>query len=235
MKIGWRRWGLIVALVAVLAMAWSVLREERRVVIGEHVLCIPKENILSSRPPIWAWGMSGVPPSPPGVSVRIEAETVAREVAGFQPYNGELADNLIVSIELLSEDERQSYSDPNMHVFSDPWYGRGLYVGRVSEPLESGYFKIHKPTIESSWRVFKVAPDATKPPPENPYSWYLGGCFNGPSRLTGTGYAISCHSQFFHDDLRFSLHFHGPNVPVVEDIRSFLVLQFEAWKVAERP
>ena len=200
--------------------------------MGRHEFLIPKGYILNSALAQWFESVLDLPPSPPGVSLVIPAEEVAERVAGFQQFNGRLADNLFVGVELLDEDGLRTYSDPEMHVFSDPWYGRGIYEGAEVGLHPSGLYQVG--IGWSVWRVLKIPPDPSVRPPDDPYSWHIASCHESDSPLADARPRYSCSSRFLHEDLLIDVSLDEINLPVVEEVRAFVVERLESWSVDDR-
>lgn len=210
----------------------GLLDDEARVVMGRHEFLIPKGYILNSPLPQWLRSVADLPPSLPRVSLLIPAREVAAGIDGFQEFNGQLADDLIVGVELLDEDGLRTYSDPEMYVFSDPWYGRGIHKGAKVGLHPSGLYQVG--IGWSVWKVMKIPPDPSLPPPDDPYSWFIGSCREASTRLTRTDPAYSCTTMFLHADLRINVYLDGINLPVVEEVRAFVVERLESWSVDDR-
>lgn len=207
--------------------------DEARVVMGTHEYLIPKGYILNNALEQWFESVADLPSSPPGVSLVIPAEEVAGRIDGFHEFNGQLADNLFVGVELLDEDSLWTYSDPEMHIFSDAWYGRGMYKDAEVGLHPSGLYQVGV-GWRSLWTVLKIRPDPSVPPPDDPYSWYIGNCGESSARLTRTDPAYSCTTMFLHEDLRINVSLDGINLPVVEEVRAFVVERLESWSVDNR-
>ena len=225
-----KRCVLIGALAA--AGGWSLLPDEARVLMGRHEFLIPKGYIINSPLPLWLKSVADLPSGPPWVSLLIPAEEVAARIDGFQEFNGQLADDLFVGVELLDEDGLRTYSDPEMYVFSDPWYGRGIHKGAKVGLHPSGLYQVG--IGWSVWKVMKIRPDPSLPPPDDPYSWFIGSCRESSTRLTRTDPAYSCTTMFLHEDLRINVSLDEINLPVVEEVRAFVVERLESWSVDDR-
>lgn len=212
----------------------GLLHDEARVVMGRHEFLIPKGYIINSPLPQWLQSVADLPPSPPHISLLIPAREVAAGIDGFQEFNGQLADDLIVGVELLDEDGLRTYSDPEMYVFSDAWYGREGHAGGVVATHPSGLYQLRGAMWPAVWKVSKIRPDPSTPPPDDPYSWFIGSCSESSTRLTRTDPAYSCTTMFLHEDLRINVYLDGINLPVVEEVRAFVVERLESWSVDNR-
>ncbi|MCY4214767.1 MAG: hypothetical protein OXF68_14235 [Gammaproteobacteria bacterium] len=221
-----KRYLLAATLVA--ASGCGLLSDEARITLGRHEYCVPKEYILNSPLPRWLKSVAELPHSSPEISLIFPAAEVARNIKGFEKLNGQLADDLIVGVELLDAAGVRTYSDPELHIFSNVWYGRGRFEDAVVGPHPSGLYQVGV-GWRTLWKVVRFPPDPTMPPPDDPYSWYIGGCVQASSQLTRTNPAYSCSTMFLHEDLRINIYFDEINLPVVDEIQVFVVEQLESW------
>ena len=211
----------------------SSTQREVQVVLGKHVLCVPQQSILNLSWPRDLRKIEDKLPRSVTVGLLISPEEAASRIDGFLAYDGTLRNDLGYLVELLNEADLAAYLDPEMHVYSDSWYGRGLMANRVVEPHQSGLYKVQAEGIDLSWIALKVYPDASKPPPIDPFSWFMAACHETTSPLTVNKKLTSCTTMFVYDDLRFSVSFNGKNLAVVEDIRALLVDRFRSYLVRE--
>ena len=209
----------------------GLIDDEARVVMGRHEFLIPKGYIINSPLPQWLESVADLPPSVPHVSLLIPAREVAAGIDGFQEFNGQLADDLIVGVELLDEDGLRTYSDPETHIFSDVWYGREGYEDAVVGLHPSGLYQVGV-GWRTLWKVLKVRPNPSVPPPNDPYSWFIASCVQASSRLTRTDPAYSCTTWFLHEDLRINVYLDAINLPVVDEVRAFVVERLESWSAS---
>ena len=221
----------LLAATLVAASGCGPLSDEAKVVLGRHEYCIPKDHILNSPLPEWLKSVADLPPSSPSVTLYFPASEVARHIEGFRELNGQNPDNLIVGVRLLDADDLQTYSDPEMHVFSDAWYGRGGYEGAAVVPHQSGLYQLRGAMWPVGWRVAKIPPDPSERSPDDPYSWYMGSCFEGNYPLAETKPHYVCKTRYLHEDLRIIVSFDEVNLPVVEEIRAFIVERLRSWSV----
>ena len=210
------------------------IENEVQVILGKHTLCVPQQSILNLSWPRYLREVEDKLPRSTLVGLLISAEEAAGLIDGFQANDGSLSDDLRFLVELLSGADLAAYLDPEMHVYSDSWYGRGLMANRIVEPHESGLYKVQAEGIKVFWNAVKFYPDATKPPPRDPFSWYLASCSETTSPLTATGKLTSCSTMFVYDGMQFSVSFNGKNLGVVEDIRALLVDRFRSYLVDEQ-
>ena len=220
----------LLAATLVAASGCGLLSDEARIMLGRHGYCIPKNYILNSPLPKWLEAVADLPPSAPRISLLFPADEVAGRIEGFQEFNGQRADNLIVGVELLDADGVRTYSDPELHVFSDVWYGREGYEDAVVGPHPSGLYQVGV-GWRTLWKVVRFPPDPNVPPPDDPYSWYVGGCVQAISRLTRTNPAYSCSTMFLHEDLRITVYLDEINLPVVDEVHAFVVESLGSWSV----
>ena len=197
-----------------------------KVVLGKYELCVPKQAIHKPPFPWYLKGIEGKLPRSVSVSLIIGAQEAASHIEGFQTCDGRRSDTLYYMVELLGESEIAKLLDPEMHVYSDTWYGRGLMANRVVEAHETGLFKVRYDDSSISWIALKIYPESSRPPPERPFAWYMASCYETTSRLTATGDLTDCITKFVYDDLLFSVSFNGKNLGVVEDIRAMLADRF---------
>ena len=210
------------------------IEKEVQVILGKHALCVPQQSILNLSWPSYLKEVEDKLPRSTSVGLLITAKEAAGLIDGFQAYDGSHSRDLRFLVELLDEADLAAYLDPEMHVYSDSWYGRGLMANRVVEPHESGLYKVQAEGINVFWNAVKIHPDASKPPPRDPFSWYMASCSETTSPLTATGNLTSCTTMFVYDDLRFSVSFNGKNLAVVEDIRALLIDRFRSYVVDEQ-
>ena len=232
MKTRWLHMVMLTAL-SLAAGSCGLSPKEVRVVLGKHELCIPVENLRSHELPAWLKSATGLPPSK-AILLIVGAEEVARHVEGYVPYYGDIPDNLLFSVESVDEKSRRWLLNPEMRVYSDAWYGRGLLDNRVVEPHASGFYKVRQAGIYSFWDALTIYPDSTQPAPTDPHSWFLAGCWGVTTASTEPGTQVNCLSKFVHEDLLFHVYLNEESLAVVEDVRAFVLQRVLSWKVADR-
>lgn len=206
----------------------SASAEEVR--LGEHVLEIPFENLAESMP-FWLRLIPGLAPSRGEILLKIEAEEIAIKIPDYQAYEGKIKNNIFLRIEVLDEEALKQILDPEMHVYSDIWYGRGLFRNRIIEEHEkSGFYKVYKKGIKNFWSAVKILPDTTKPIPEDPFSFWVAGCFRSSTPMTKTGETTSCQSKFVHHDLLLDFSVNEINLRVIDDVKAELLRKILSWK-----
>ena len=227
-----RRFLLAAALAAV--SGCGPFFDEARITLGRHEYCVPKEYILNSPLPGWLKSVAKLPPSSPGITLLFPADEVAARIKGFRKFNGQIVDNLMVGVELLDADGMRAYSDPEMHVFSDAWYGRNRYEDEVLAPHRSGLYQLRGVMWPVIWKVLKIRPDPSVRSPDDPYSWHMGSCYEVNSPLAEAHPQYNCSTKYLHENLQITAYFDEINLAVVEEIRAFVVERLQSWSMDSR-
>ena len=179
------------------ADVFTIETETMRVKLGEHGFNIPKKNILDPGFPFWLQFVPGLAPSAEGMLLTIDAEEMAARVEGYQVYDGKYKAFTSLIIEVPDDAELKTYLDPEFHIYSDAWYGRGFQANQVIERHDvSGFYKAYRGD-DTFWTALRMIPDSTQPIPTDPFSFWVASCVAGNSPLTQTGRITNCKSRFF--------------------------------------
>lgn len=206
----------------------SVQAEEVR--LGEHVLKIPAENLVSSIP-FWLHLIPGLAPSRNEILLKIGAGEIAEEVPGYQVYEGELKNDISLHLKVLDEKGVEQIRNPVSNIYSNIWYGRGSYDNRVVEDHDgSPFYKVYDKKPYIYWSALRVYPDATMPMPDDPFSFWVASCVELNSPITPTGYSTSCQSQFVHDDVLINFRVNEVNLHLIDTVKAALVKKLLLWK-----
>lgn len=206
------------------------LEKVEEVRLGQHILKIPSRNLIESMP-FWLRLVSGLAPTHGEILLKIEAEEIAAEVSGYQTYEEKLKNDVSLRLEVLDEKALKQILDPEMHVYSDIWYGRGLFRNRIIEKHEkSGFYKVYEKGIQNFWSAIKIFPDATKPIPEDPFSFWVAGCVNLGTSMTKTRETTSCRSKFVYQNLLLDFSINEINLHVIDDVKAELLRKILLWK-----
>ncbi len=204
--------------------------EEMKLTLGEHQLSIPKSNIIDPNVPFWLRLIPGLAPSTGEILLLIDAEDIANQVEGYQAYDGELKNNIHLRISVLDVNALNQILDPQMHVYSDAWYGRGLLEGRTIELHEkSRFYKLYRGD-DTFWTAVKISPDASQPIPDDPFAFWVASCHKGEAPLTKSGFITSCLTKMVYDNLLLDFSLNGINLGVVDGVKTMLSRQLLLWK-----
>ena len=226
----------LVSYFSILLVAFSVNAypsdiEEMKLKLGKHSLSIPENNIIDSNVPFWLSLVPGLSPSTGEILLLIEAEDIASRVEGYQAYDGKLKTDVHLRIEVLDEAALKQILDPQMQVYSDVWFARGLFNDRMVERHEaSGFYKVYKKGIKNFWTVVKIFPDIAQPMPDDPFSFWVASCTEGESPMTQTGHVTTCGTKLIFDDLLLDFSVSGINLHVIDDVKTMLTRQLLLWK-----
>ena len=204
--------------------------ETVRVTLGEHRFDIPKKNILDEMP-FWLKFIPGLAQSRGGRLFAIPAEELAGRVTGYQIHDGKLKMGITGSVEVLDEADLRTYLDPNTHIYSDIWYGRGLYENLIVEWHEEfGFYKAYREGDDVFWKVLRIPPQSREKMPDNPFDFYVASCVNGTSPITQSGGICSCDTRVIYDNLYFKFSVYEINLHLIDEIRSAVLDIFKEWE-----
>ena len=206
------------------------LEKVEEVRLGEHALKIPTENLVSSRP-FWLRLIPGLAPSHGEILLTIDADEIADEVPEYQVYDGKLKNNISLRLEVLDEKSLKQLLNPELYIYSDIWYGRGLYENRVVEKHTSPvFYKVYDKETNIFWAVLRVYPDMTIPLPDDPFSFWVANCVEHEAPMRSTGHIKSCQSKFVYDDLLLDFSLNEVNLHLIDAIKAALVQKILLWR-----
>ena len=224
--------GVLVMVALSSAVAYN--KDMIKVKLDNQHFSIPKKNVLSPEEPFWIRFIPGLRNPVAEISLIIDAEEVALNVEGYQVFDGEYKSNIILRVEILGDRELTQTLDPNMHVYSDPWYGRGRFEKRIIEKdPESGFYKIsNEAGYGVFWTALKIYPEKHKPIPENPFDFWIASCSEGNAPTTVSGKITNCSVMFVHKNILLDFKIKGFNLKRVDDIKGFLLKKLQEWEVS---
>ena len=206
------------------------LEKVEEIRLGEHLLEIPSKSLAESIP-FWLRLIPGLAPSYGEILLRVGADELAEEISGYQVYDGKLKNDIYLRLEILDEKSLKQLLDSELHIYSDIWYGRGLYENRVvEEHAGSAFYKVYNKETHIFWAALRVHPDTTIPIPDDPFSFWVAECVERGAPMTSTGHITSCQSQFVHDDLLLDFSINEVNLHVIDAIKVALVKKMLSWK-----
>ena len=232
------RRGVAIAAVAACAGPMVASGETVRLDIDGDAFEIPEHYLVTQRP-FWLKYIPGLLPDPDGASLVVRAADMAARVPGYRTHDGDVEATIWFTLEKPGSEKLAAYLDPEMHVYSDVWYGREyLGGGRYRETPDawevepygnSGLYKVRRRGPRSStgidfWTAVRIPPRSLERIPENPFDFYVGACSTRPSApRMESSLRDSCRTRIISGDWVIGFGVDGMNLHLIGEINVALL------------
>ena len=219
---------------AVAAHAGNEEQETMRIRLGDDVFGFPQQNLRDSNVPFWLRLVPGLAPSRRGVLLTVPAEQITEEVRGYRISDGDYRTNINVHLEILDESELRTYRDPQWHLYSDAWYGRGPHANQIIELDEnSGFYKVHGDGNDVFWTATRIVPQPMEHIPRDPFDFWVAECRTQRSTpIMESEWMTTCASRVLVDDMSLYFRIRGFNLHLFDEIKRALLEMLEEWREA---
>ena len=200
--------------------------------LGRYVLRVPESNAVSSSSPSWFRWIPGLDSDERSALIRFWSEEVTTAVPSYRTADRRFQDDIEVLLIVLNPEEVRRYHDPQFAQLEELWYGRGSYKNRIIEFDQSyGLYKVYrKVEYPRSWAYLNRKPDPKAGVPKQTSDFWVANCLLlGPKEEK----IASCRSYGLLGNIVLEFNISDYNIPVLEEVRSFLIESVQSWIVKE--
>ncbi len=162
----------------------------------------------------------------------VKADYMAKNLDDYKPDIGNLREDILLYLAVLTKEETQAYQDPARADGKRIWFGEGWYKNRVIKEY-GGYYKVYPdPKYMRQWDLLSVYPDSTKPLPKKFADFYVATCHEVNNTVATASPFDTCNVQMVASkNLLIEFSVSEQNLHLLPEIKKFLVNLIESWEV----